>query len=243
MGFSFRQLSADHPALDHSKMLNAFCKTIDHAAEHGGIGLTKSNAFNRKFCHWAATNFDWPEYSAYELYRLNKVLNEEDVQPVEAIHEAAIFMKLGRYTKGTWRFNKAAAELRDDGGKFLRELFRIWVLQFPHYMMTRMAQPCPANWGVFINVIDIETDKGLIDKHLLKILYGYELKGAGSLEYWQHSSSVTNCILKPLTWLGLLDKSDGPERFQHTYHKTDLWRAALMTDRDLMAMPVAANDQ
>lgn len=243
MGFSFRHLPADHPALGQSKLLDAFCKSIDYASENGGITLTKTNAFNRKFCHWAATNFNWPEYSAAELYRLNKVLNEEDVPPVDALHEAAVFMKLGRHFKGKWQFNKTAQQLRADPGKFLRELFRIWVLQFHHYAMTRMAEPCPGNWDVFINIIDVEADDGLVDDDLLEILYGLRIEGASSSEYWKHSSFVSNCILKPLSWLGLLEKSDGPGRFQATYHKTDLWRAALTTDRDLMAMPVAANDQ
>ena len=243
MGFSFRHLPAEHPALDESKLLDAFCKTIDYAGDNCGIGLTKTNAFNRKFCHWAASNFNWPEYSADELYRLNKVLNEEDVPPVDAIHEAAVFMKLGRHIRGQWQFNKTAKLLRTDRGKFLRELFRIWVLQFPHYAMTRMAEPCPGNWDIFINIIDVEADRGLVDDDLLRILYGYEIEGAGSNEYWKHSSFVSNCILKPFAWLGLLEKSNGPERFQATYRKTSLWAAALTTDRDLMAMPVAANDQ
>lgn len=243
MGFSFRQLPPGHEALHLSRFLDAFCKTIDFAEERGGIGLTKTNAFNRKFCHWAATHYDWPEYSAGELYRWNKVLNEDDVQPVAMIHQAAVFMKLGRHVKGQWKFNKLAKELRADLGKFLRELFRIWVLQFPHHLMTRSAEACPGNWDIFINIIDEEADAGLTDTELLRILYGFEIEGGGSSEYWKHSSFVHNCILKPLNWIGLLERSDGPRPYVDMYHKTDLWHAALITDRDLMAMPVAANDQ
>mgnify|MGYP006923016475 CR=1 FL=1 len=81
------RLSDTVPELNKSRLLNALEQTIRYAEEHGGIGLTQTKAFNRKFAHWAAENFDWPEYSADELLKIQKVLNEEDVPPVMIIHD------------------------------------------------------------------------------------------------------------------------------------------------------------
>jgi hypothetical protein len=69
----------DDPALDQSRLLYALRQTIRYTEERGGIGLNKSKAFNRKFAHWAADNFDWPEYSTDRLLSIQKVLNEWDV--------------------------------------------------------------------------------------------------------------------------------------------------------------------
>jgi hypothetical protein len=51
----------DDTGLDQSRLLHALRKTIGYADEHGGNGLTQTKAFNRKFSHWAADNFDWPD--------------------------------------------------------------------------------------------------------------------------------------------------------------------------------------
>ena len=51
-------------------------KVLTRASEDGGIMLTKSGAFYRKFVTWAAEDFRWPDYEAERLYVVNKVLNE-----------------------------------------------------------------------------------------------------------------------------------------------------------------------
>ncbi|MEO0752255.1 MAG: hypothetical protein AAFY25_10655, partial [Pseudomonadota bacterium] len=95
-----RTLDNSDPLLGSSKLLDAVLKTVGFAQENDGIGLTKGKAFNRKFATWAAENFNWPEYSAESLLRIQKVLNEEDVIPVFVLHELMISMKLGRHVKG-----------------------------------------------------------------------------------------------------------------------------------------------
>ena len=62
--------------LGHSKLLVALENTLAYARDNGGIGLTQSKAFNRKFAHWAADNFDWTEYGTERLMEMNKVLDE-----------------------------------------------------------------------------------------------------------------------------------------------------------------------
>ena len=40
------------------------------------VGLTATGAMNRKFVHWAAVHFLWPDFTAEDLYSMNKVLHE-----------------------------------------------------------------------------------------------------------------------------------------------------------------------
>ena len=99
-------MESDDPDLENSRLLDAVYKTMHFASANGGIGLTQSKAFNRKFCHWAAENFNWKEHSAEELLSIQKVLNEQDVIPVMVLHELFVDMKLGRHIKGKFQFSK-----------------------------------------------------------------------------------------------------------------------------------------
>jgi len=114
---AFKTLPENDPLLLTSPLIRGVLKTAEYIEANGGIGLTKSGAFNRKFVHWAAAEFDWPGYSEEELFRINKVLNEWDFPPVEDIHALLKGLKLGRYYKGkflltrlekSWRPNPAA---------------------------------------------------------------------------------------------------------------------------------------
>ena len=90
--------------LAHSRLLFAMQRTFQYIEEHYGIGLTRSKAFNRKFTHWAAGHYDWPEYALAKLLRVNKVLNEEDVPPVMVVHDLMVLAKLGRESgRASWR--------------------------------------------------------------------------------------------------------------------------------------------
>jgi len=43
-----REIADDDPVLDHSRLLRAMENTFEYAADHDGIGLTQTKAFNRK---------------------------------------------------------------------------------------------------------------------------------------------------------------------------------------------------
>jgi len=75
------KLHSDVDVLKHSPLVRGMILTLGYADENGGIGLTKSGAMNRKFVHWAADQFEWPGYTAAELFEIHKVLNELDMPP------------------------------------------------------------------------------------------------------------------------------------------------------------------
>ncbi len=73
-----RDIADDDPVLDHSRLLRAMELTFAYARDHGGIGLTQTKGFNRKFAHWMADHSLWPRFHTAELMRVDKVLNERD---------------------------------------------------------------------------------------------------------------------------------------------------------------------
>ena len=50
-------IADDDPLLDQPRLFHAFEQTIRYAEDNGGIGLTQTKLFNRKFAHWGARNF------------------------------------------------------------------------------------------------------------------------------------------------------------------------------------------
>ncbi|MEL7049693.1 MAG: hypothetical protein AAFO75_12190, partial [Pseudomonadota bacterium] len=169
-----RTLDNSDPLLGSSKLLDAVLKTVGFAQENDGIGLTKGKAFNRKFATWAAENFNWPEYSAESLLRIQKVLNEEDVIPVFVLHELMISMKLGRHVKGKWQFSKKAEALVQTPGILQTALTKGFLFEFDHCRLQRFPFVAPGNWDVWLNVINIEAHGGVSEAALLKTFYGVE---------------------------------------------------------------------
>jgi hypothetical protein len=76
------KLHTDVDILKQSPLVRGMILALHYADENGGIGLTKSDAMNRKFVHWAAEHFEWPSYTAAELFEMSKVLNEDNMRPL-----------------------------------------------------------------------------------------------------------------------------------------------------------------
>jgi|TARA_B110001450_G_C17207612_1_gene314082 hypothetical protein len=82
--------------LQHSPLIRGISKTLAYADDQGGIGLTESYAMKRKFVHWAADNFEFPEYTSKELFLTNKALNEYMMHPLVPLHDLILYLKLMR---------------------------------------------------------------------------------------------------------------------------------------------------
>lgn len=243
MAIEIRSLDDADPLLGSSKLLDAVQKSVRFAQENDGIGLTKSKAFNRTFATWAAEKFNWPEYSADELLRIQKVLNEQDVLPVFVLHQLMISMKLGRHVKGKWRFSKTAELLVERSGALQAKLTQGFLFDFDHSQLQRFPFVAPGNWDIWLNVINIEAHGGVSEAALLKSFYGVECIAAGNREFWEHASFLMWHVLKPLSWLGYLDETglDGrhPPLERTIYTKTPLWQKTFRLDADDALRPLS----
>lgn len=240
-----RTLDDSDPLLGGSKLLDAVQKAVGFAQENDGIGLTKSKAFNRKFATWAAESFNWPEYSAGQLLRIQKVLNEEDVMPVLVLHELMISMKLGRHTKGKWRFSRKAEALAQTPGVLQAALTQGFLFEFDHSRLQRFAFVAPGNCDIWLNVINVEAHGGVTEAELLETFYGVEYFGAGDREFWDHASFLMWHVLKPLSWLGYLEATEFDGCHSNVdrtiYSKTPLWQRTLRLDTDEDLRPVVVH--
>lgn len=230
------KLQTDVDVMALSPMLRGMVLTLRYADEHDGIGLTKSDAMNRKFVHWAAAAFDWPGHTPEELFIVNKVLNEDDLFPLWPVRNLLHHLKLIRRYKGTLRATALGRSLAAEPAKFFDLVAPIYLYRFVHdeYMRDGEDHGVLGNWHIFLNLINIEARQGCKSARLIEVLYGM----TDNENYDPHYSSVSSTfrinVLRPLCWLGLLsEETDGKRMFKDsTYHKTALWMASLKLESD-----------
>ncbi len=105
-------------------------KLLQLAGDTGGIELTKSGFFNRKCVVWAAEVFQWPEYQPAHLYRLNKVLNEQDFPPLTVMHDLLVLSQLLRYRKGFAMLTPTGKAMLASFGKLQALLFETYFTRY-----------------------------------------------------------------------------------------------------------------
>jgi len=182
--------------------------------------------------HWAAAEFGWPGYLEKDLFAVNKVLNESDFAPLMELHDLMIALKIGRHYKGQFLLSKAGQALVGHPGRLFGIITPVYLFDVDHQRFSRRPQRPLVDWGIFLNVLNIEAEDGATGGDIRLALYG---KPAADDCFDDVLSSLYLQVLRPLCWTGLLrkDRADGLLRTESTmFTKTPLWQAALRLDTD-----------
>jgi hypothetical protein len=217
-----------------SPLVRGLSKTLGYAEENNGIGLTKSYALNRKFVHWAADNFDWPEYNSSELFIVNKVLNEQDMPPLWPIHDLLLHLKLTRRYKGTLRLTKRGQSFLATPESLFDLIAPAFLFQYDHDQASRSKNRIIGNWDIFLNIINVEAQLGCSVEQLLQVFYGLQKSDGFDLQYSSMRSDFRLAVVRPLCWLGLLEEDRKGLGFldDGMLYKTPLWEASLKLNTD-----------
>ena len=228
------KLHSDADVLKHSPLVRGMTLALRYANETGGIGLTQSGAFNRKFVHWAAEHFEWPDFTATELFEMNKVLDEYKMPPLFPVHGLLRHLKLLRRYKGKLVATKKGREMAEASDVFFDLTAPVYLYRFIHDERIEARGGPLGNWDIFLNVINVEARAGCTLAHLLKTLYGWEEKDRYDPEHSDMRFALKFCVLQPLCWLGLLwEDREGLRIWDDgTFYKTPLWHAALKLETD-----------
>ncbi|MBL1240256.1 MAG: hypothetical protein COB13_000265 [OCS116 cluster bacterium] len=231
------KLIDDEDLLLKCSPLTRACKlTLDYIAENGGIGLTKKHkAFNRTFIHWAANNFDWPEYTRNELFTVNKVLNEIDFPACGIIHTLLLHLKLGRHYKGQFLLTQKGKKLVDAPAAIFEMLAPAYLFDMDHSNGYRLAEALAGTWDIFFNILNVElqTEKSGIE--LRGVFFG---KKEDTESIWDKElSELYHHIIKPLCCAGLVQEFHSSQKKyckveDRLFLKTALWPKALKLDTD-----------
>jgi hypothetical protein len=185
-------------------------KLLKFVGDTGGIDLTKSGFFNRKCVVWAAEEFQWPEYEPSELYRMNKVLNEQDFPPLSVMHNLMVLGQLMRQRKGK-------ATLIPAGKSMLGHFGKLQALLFETYF-TRYHFGNDERFSSFIEHNDYRHFFGVVAIHLgdwttlsdfahwcLPVPLIPSTRGRPEFEACLHMRAN---LVRPLNWLGLIEEAD-----------------------------------
>ena len=229
------------PAFEHSPLLRGALLTLEYIETNGPIGLTPSKALKRYFVEWAAEAFAWPHYTAEELYRRKKVLNEGDFMPLFMLHDLLISLKLVRRQKGAVHITKLGKQLRSHPGALWAVLAERIFGGFSVTPYVSFEVPFGGNWDIFLNVINVEAHLGCSNEHLCKVLLGSFRAQHGLTHQHLKYPSYSQCLypfyvqcLRLLVWLGLLHETmTGKASLRgRIFTKTPLWFAALRLETD-----------
>lgn len=221
-------------ALAQSPLLRGALLTLGYIVEHGPIGLTQSKALKRYFVTWAAEAFNWPYYTAEDLYAVNKVLNEQDFPPLMVLHDLLVSAKLARHRKGFLHITKTGKDLLQHPGNLWIALAHHILFVLDHSRYTRYGDELAGDWLLFLNIINVEAHTGLTYERFAEVLFG-----AGSEDHRAYALTYIH-ILRPLCWLGLLDeiRHGNPYPTEKLFTKTALWPRVIQAESDKILPPI-----
>ena len=196
--------------LQGSRLCVGAMKTLTYIQEYGCIGLTKNGAFNRKFVTWAVDEFQWPHYTAEDLYEINKVLNEADVPPLPYLHHLLLDAKLVRHAR-------EEAKLTGAGKTHLGQPGLLQVALFETFF-TRLDFAAHERWPIEIREADLLHFLGVV-RHRLTDWVPYPEFAGWCLPIFalqpQRGTPEEDAIfyletrlIRPLKWLGLVESKE-----------------------------------
>ena len=217
----------DKEALAGSRLCGAAMAVLRCATDPGGIGLTKSGAFNRRFVTWAVDEFRWPHYTASDLAVVNRVLNEEDVPPLSYLHELLSAAKLVRHAKNHVLLTKTGREHLGQPGRLQVVLFETFFTRFDFAARERWPIEMPdADTFHFLAVIHTQlADWVVYPEFAASCLPIFALPAQRGTPEEDAMFYLAIRLVRPLTWLGLLEQDEA--RGYQPIHTIRLRKTAL----------------
>jgi len=193
-----------------SRLCLAAMATLRHLAANDGIALTKSGAFNRKFIVWAVDQFQWPHYTAEELYVVNKVLNEDDVLPLSYLHGLLLAAKLIRHRKGKANLTKEGKAIIGDHGRLQVTLFETFFTKFDFAAREPWPNEMPdADTIYFLGVIRKRLSDWVPYPEFTRQCFPiFALPAQRGMAEEDAMFYLATHVVRPLNWLGLLEQKE-----------------------------------
>lgn len=185
-------------------------KVLRQASTLGGIPLTKSGAFYRKFVEWAAEDFQWPGFEPSILYSVNKVLNEPDLPPLSLLHDILLTARLMRHLKGRAVLTKVGKAILGHPGS-LQVVITERLLTEP-YLDHVPLEAVPIFWdmrhmlGVVGNRLDNWATVGDFTEWVVPVDL-FPSAGPFGPRY-EASFFIASNLVRPLSWLGLVEEAE-----------------------------------
>ena len=224
-------LPSDIEILDQCPMVRLADLVLRFAANHGPLRLTRSGAFKRVFVKFAYDALGFYNCDIEE-YGQHKVLNEASFGLLEVTHQVLIDIEAGEHLRGHFRITELGKSLRTQPEELFRRFFLQFLFRINHAYYGGLEDNPERDWDAALNTIDQLPDGSSFIDLCVAI---------GEPTMQNHNpknnllAEVDFGILRPLTWIGMLD-----QRFTkmeavgvYTYHRTKLWSGVFELNSDM----------
>jgi hypothetical protein len=195
---------ADVAAVPVVRATRAFIKRADAS---GGLTLTPGGALSRADTKALFDLTEWPDYDRASVLALNKVLNEDDVLPIQFTRMIAQDARLLRAARHRLLATKRATALLDPSGtsNLFRTMFEtaFWRVNLAYFDRLPVEHWPQTHIGVVLWSLSVAAHDWTKPEALLATCTMPELgTGAGSEI---SSYAMITRVLRPLTWFGLME--------------------------------------
>jgi hypothetical protein len=235
---------AEPPELASAPLLATTRLLIERAAAGNGLKLTATGNLSRADVRALLDVLSWPDFDKASVLAVNKVLNEADVGPVEISRIVAQEAKLLRTYKGLLKATKLGETLMhpESSLALFRLLFTIqfWRINPGYWDRVPVGDWPQDHIGIALWCVSVLTDRWLRAADLVDVVTVPDTRFS-AYEFDFRSYALESRVLRPLTWLGLMesradDVQDGP-----TVVSSRLYRKTLLLDR-LLSFDVRLSD-
>lgn len=237
---------AGPPELASAPLLATTRLMIEHGAAGDGLKLTATGNLSRADVRVLFDALSWPDYDKATVLALNKVLNEADVGPVEITRLVAQEAKLLGRRQGRIRATKLGKELVQPANDLalLRLLFTVlfWRANLSYFDRVPVEGWPQDHIGIVLWCLSVCSDPWNRADDLVEISTVPDTR-FDKYEFDYRGFALESRVLRPLTWLGLVesrgdDAYDGPGIVTpRLYRKTPLFDRLLTFDVDLRDVP------
>ena len=226
--------TAEPAELAAAPILCATRAFIERAQASGGLTLTLGGALSRADTKALFDITEWPDYDRASVLAVNKVLNEDDVLPIQFTRMVAQDARLLRAAKGRLLATRRATPLLEASGT--SDLFRImfetafWRINLAYFDGLPIDHWPQTHIGVVLWSLSVAAHDWTKPDELLSTCTMPEPSPRGATSNVSVYAMITR-VLRPATWFGLLECKQAAEAPRSAPGRHRLYRKTPLFDR------------
>jgi hypothetical protein len=208
-------------------------QVIERAIAQGGLPLTAAGALSRADTRALFDLIDWPDYPKNEVLAVNRVLNEADALPVHVtrivLQVAGLLRRRGKMLIAT---KKAQALLDPNASADLFALLfetTLWRVSLSYFDRAPVEHWPQDHIGIVLWCLSVAANDWTDADTLAQVCtVRDERLDRTTRDFSGHA--MRSRVLRPLTWLGLMEMARGGDEAQADWLRPAIYRKTALFD-------------
>jgi hypothetical protein len=214
-------------------LVRAARQVIERAVAQGGLALTATGALSRADTRALFDLIDWPEYAKNEVLAVNRVLNEADALPVHVtrivLQVAGLLRRRGKMLIATKR---AQALLPQDASADLFALLfetTFWRVSLTYFDRAPVEHWPQDHIGIVLWCLSVAANNWADTDMLAQVCTVRDERLDRTVRDFS-GHAMRSRVLRPLTWLGLMEMARRGDEVQSDWMRPALYRKTALFD-------------